>query len=93
MFLDGSLTELKITEKARISKSPQTSFKPNLEKMLKDFSKLKLTEVSDTDGVLELEVNILKLLVVVVSLLVSKERRNDHSVIMNILICSLIIII
>ena len=47
--------------------------------MLKDYIRLKPTEVLDTDGDLELEVNILKLQVVEVQQSESKEKRNDYS--------------
>jgi len=78
-FQDGSLTELEITEKAKISKSHLTFLKLNSEKTSKDYIKLKLTEVLDTDGVSELEVNTQRPQAVEVQQSVSKERRNDHS--------------
>ncbi len=76
---DGSSTESKITEKERICKLLPTSFKPNLERILKDCIKSKPTEVSDTDGVLELEVNTQRPQAVVEQQSESKERRNDCS--------------
>ena len=76
---DGSLTELEITEKVKIFKLLLTFFKQNSEKMLKDYIKLKPTEVLDIDGDLELEVNILKPPVVEVQQSESKEKRNDYS--------------
>ena len=76
-FLDGSSIELKITDKARICKLLPIFSKQNLEKMSKDFIKLKPTEVLDTDGVSELEVNTPKPQVVVEAQSVSKEKRND----------------
>jgi hypothetical protein len=42
---DGSSTELEIIEKVKIFKSLPTFFKPNSEKISKDFIKLKPTEV------------------------------------------------
>jgi|694.fasta_scaffold122734_1 hypothetical protein len=75
---DGSLTELEITEKVKIFKLLLTFFKQNSEKMLKDYIKLKPTEVLDIDGVSELEVNILRLQAVEVQQSVLKERRNDY---------------
>ena len=59
-FQDGSLTELEITEKVKIYKLPLTFLKLNLEKILKDYIRLKPTEVLDIDGVSELEANILR---------------------------------
>ena len=75
---DGSLTELEITDKVKIFKLLLTFFKQNSEKMLKDYIKLKPTEVLDIDGVSELEVNILRLQAVEVQQSVLKERRNDY---------------
>jgi hypothetical protein len=76
-FLDGSSTESEITEKVKIFKWPPTFSRPNSERILKDFIKSKPTEVSDTDGVSESEVNTLRLPAVVESLLVWKERKSD----------------
>ena len=75
-FLDGSSTESEITEKVKIFKWPPTFSRPNSERILKDFIKSKPTEVSDTDGALESEVNTLRLPAVVVLLWVWKERRK-----------------
>jgi len=83
--LDGSLTELEIIKKVKISKWLQIFFKLNLEKIFKDFIKLKLIGVSGTSGGLELEVNILKLQAEEVLLSVSKEKRNDLSLLWKIL--------
>lgn len=74
---NGSLTEWEIIKKEKICKWLQTSFKPNSEKILKDFIKLNVTEVLDTNGVLESEVNILKPQEEEAQQSVSKERRND----------------
>lgn len=74
---NGSSTELEIIKKEKIFKWLQTFFKPNSEKILKDFIKLNVTEVSDTNGVSELEVNILKQPAEEEPQSVSKERRND----------------
>lgn len=74
---NGSPTELEIIKKEKIFKWLQTFFKPNSEKILKDFIKLNVTEVSDTNGVLELEVNILKQPAEEEPQSESKERRND----------------
>ncbi len=78
-FQDGSLTELEIIEKVKISKLLLTFSKPNSEKMLKDYIRLKPIEVLDIDGDLELEVNILKPPAVEVQQSESKEKRNDYS--------------
>jgi hypothetical protein len=78
-FQDGSLTELEIIEKVKISKLLLTFLKQNSEKMLKDYIRLKPIEVLDIDGDLELEVNILKPPVVEVQQSESKEKRNDYS--------------
>ena len=83
--LDGSSTELKITEKERTCKLLLTFSKPSSEKMSRDYTRSKLTEVSDTDGALECEVNTPKPQDVVESLWVWKERRNDYSCQKNII--------
>lgn len=74
---DGSSTEFVTIKKARIFKWPLTSSKPNSERISKDYIKSKPTEVSDTSGVSESEVNTLKQPAVVVQLWVYKEKRND----------------
>jgi len=76
-FQDGSSTEIKISKKVKISKLLLTSFKQNLEKILKDFIKSDVTKVSDTNGVLKLEVNTLRQQVEEEKLLVLKERKSD----------------
>ena len=76
-FQNGSLTETKIIRKERISKLLPTSFKPSLEKILKECIKSDATEVADINGDSKLEVNILKLLDVLEELLVYKERKSD----------------
>lgn len=76
-FQDGSSTESEIIKKEKICKWLQTFLKPSSEKILKDFIKLNVTEVLDTNGVLELEVNILKQQAEEAQPSVSRERRND----------------
>jgi hypothetical protein len=76
-FQDGSSTETKISKKVKISKLLLTSFKQNLEKILKDFIKSDVTKVSDTNGVLKLEVNTQRQQVEEEKLLVLKERKSD----------------
>jgi hypothetical protein len=76
--LDGSSTELKITKKERTCKLPPTFSKPNSEKILKDCTRSKPTEVSDTDGVSESEVNTPRQPAVVEAQLVWKERKSDY---------------
>lgn len=80
---DGSLTESKITNKEKIFKLLLTFFKPSLEKIFRDYIKLKPTEVSDTDGDSELEVNTLKQPVVVEQQLEYKERNDYCSIMKN----------
>lgn len=80
---DGSSTELKITNKEKIFKLLLTFFKPNSEKIFRDYIKLKPTEVSDTDGDSELEVNTLKQPAVVEQLLEYKERNDYCSIMKN----------
>jgi len=75
---DGSLTDLEIIKKVKIFKWLLTFLKLSLERILKECTKLRLTEVSDTNGDSELEVNILRPLAEEEPLLVSKERKNDH---------------
>jgi hypothetical protein len=55
----------------------QTFFKPNLEKILKDYIKSDVTKVLDINGVLKLEVNTLKPPAEEEKQLVSKERKSD----------------
>jgi len=76
-FQDGSLTEIKISKKVKIFKLLLTSFKQNLEKILKDFIKSDVTRVSDTNGVLKSEANTLRQQVEEEKLLVLKERKSD----------------
>jgi len=74
---DGSLTEIKISKKVKISKSHLTFFKLNLEKISKDYIKSDVTKVLDINGVLKLEVNTLKPPAEEEKQLVSKERKSD----------------
>lgn len=80
---DGSLTESKITNKEKIFKLLLTFLKPNSEKIFRDYIKLKPTEVSDTDGDSELEVNTLKQPAVVEQQLEYKERNDYCSIMKN----------
>lgn len=79
-FPGGSLTELEITEKERTFKLLPTFSRPNSERISKDFIKSKPTEVSGTDGVSESEVSTPRQPAEEESLLVSKERKSDHSI-------------
>jgi hypothetical protein len=57
---DGSSTEIKILNKVKIFKSHLTSFKLNLEKILKGCTRSDVIKVSGTNGDLKSEVNTLK---------------------------------
>ena len=78
VFQNGSLIDKKITNKEKICKWHQTFFKLNWEKIFKDYLRLDAIKVLDINGVLKLEVNILKQQEEEEKLLVSKKRKNDQ---------------